>query len=245
MKTFPPRAAVLWTGGKDSVLALYEARLSGLPIVNLVTFIPDGADFLAHPLFMMEAQAKALNLPHRTLTISEPFQENYEKAIASIRVNYGVETLVTGDISQVDGFPNWIRERSRPSGMKVFTPLWEKDRKTILNRLLSLHFKVIFSGVRKPWLTEDWLGREITESSLEQLKALGRETGLDLCGEQGEYHTLVLDGPGFYKRIKINEYSKGIRDDLAYLKIDRWGLGDKPVSGKFGINERMKELDNL
>lgn len=227
MQTIPPRATVLWTGGKDSALALYEARLSGFTIVNLVTFIPEGADFLAHPLFIMEAQSQALNLPHRTIKISEPFQENYEKAIASIRIKYDVDTLVTGDISQVDGFPNWIRERSRPSGMKVFTPLWEKDRRTILNRLLSLRFKAIFSGVKKPWLTEDWLGREMTESSLEQLNALGRETGLDLCGEQGEYHTLVLDGPLFGRRIEIRGYSKEIRNDLAYMKIDHWVLGDK------------------
>jgi uncharacterized protein (TIGR00290 family) len=227
MQTISPRAAVLWTGGKDSALALYEARLSGFTIVNLVTFIPDGADFLAHPLLIMDAQSQALNLPHRTLTISEPFQENYEKAIASIKTKYEVDTLVTGDIAEVDGFPNWIRECSQPSGMKVFTPLWEKDRKTILNRLLSLRFQVIFSGVKKPWLTEDWLGREITDSSLEQLRVLGRETGLDLCGEQGEYHTLVLDGPIFNKRIEIREYSKGISNDLAYMKIDHWVLGDK------------------
>lgn len=240
MMTFSPRAAVLWTGGKDSALALYEARLAGFTIVNLVTFIPEGADFLAHPLFMMEAQSQALSLPHRTLTIAEPFRENYEKAIAFIKTEYELDTLVTGDISPVDGFPNWIQVCSRPSGMEVFTPLWEKDRGTILKRLLSLRFQVIFSGVKKPWLTEDWLGREMTESSLEQLKVLGRETGLDLCGEQGEYHTLVLDGPGFDKRIEINEHSSGIRDDLTYLKIDRWGLGDKPVLGKFGINERME-----
>jgi diphthine-ammonia ligase len=229
MKIIAPRAAVLWTGGKDSVLALYEARLAGFTIVNLVTFIPEGADFLAHPLFMMEAQSQALSLPHRTLTIAEPFRENYEKAIGSIKKEYELDTLVTGDISQVDGFPNWIQECSRPSGMEVFTPLWEKDRGTILKRLLSLRFQVIFSGVKKPWLTEDWLGREITESALEQLKAFGRETGLDLCGEQGEYHTLVLDGPGFVKRIEIKGYSKEIRNDLAYMKIDHWILGDKPV----------------
>ena len=227
MKKVPPRAAVLWTGGKDSALALYEARLSGFTIVDLVTFIPDGADFLAHPLFIMEAQAQALNLPHRTLTISEPFKENYEKAIASIKTDYDVDTLVTGDISQVDGLPNWIRECSQPSGMKVFTPLWEKDRKTILNRLLSLRFKVIFSGVKKPWLADDWLGRELTEFSLEQLNVLGKETGLDLCGEQGEYHTLVLDGPVFGKRIEIKGYSKEIRNELAYMKMDHWVLGDK------------------
>ncbi len=101
-----------------------------------------------------------------------------------------------GWISQLDS-------GTQPSlGDEGFYPSWEKDRGKILNRLLSLRFQVIFSGVKKPWLTEDWLGREITESSLEQLNVLGRETGLDLCGEQGEYHTLVLDGPLFGRRLK-------------------------------------------
>ncbi len=224
MKLRSPKTAVLWTGGKDSALAFYEARLSGCDILGLVTFIPEGADFLAHPLFIMEAQAQALNLPHRTIKISKPFAENYEKAITSLRTKFGVEVLVTGDISEVDGFPNWIRERSLPSGMKVLTPLWEKDRGEILDQLVSLHFKVIFSGIKKPWLTEDWLGLEITKASLGELKALGKKTGLDLCGEQGEYHTLVLDGPPFSKRVDINSYSKGIQDDLFYLKIEGWTL---------------------
>ena len=224
MKKLPPKAAVLWTGGKDSALALYEARLSGYEIVSLITFIPAGADFLAHPLFIMEAQAQALSLPHQTLTILEPFRENYEKAIASIKIKLGIDYLITGDISLVDGLPNWIRERSLPSGMKVLTPLWEKDRRSILERLISLHFEVVFSGVKSPWLNEDWLGRDISRSSLEQLNIVGKETGLDLCGEQGEYHTLVLDGPSFCKRIEIKGFSKGIQGDLAYLIIDRWAL---------------------
>lgn len=227
MKAVSSKASVLWTGGKDSALALYEARLSGYTIVNLVTFIPDKADFLAHPLPFMEAQAQALGLPHKAMTISEPFRENYEKAISSIKEKFEVDTLVTGDISQVDGYLNWIRECSTPSGVNVLTPLWELDRRTILNRLLSLRFQIVFSGVKKPWLTEDWLGREITYASIEQLNILGRENGLDLCGEQGEYHTLVLDGTPFLKRIEINAYSKGIKGDLMYMKIDHCVLRDK------------------
>jgi uncharacterized protein (TIGR00290 family) len=222
----PSKATVLWTGGKDSALALYEARLSGYEIVSLVTFIPDEADFLAHPLSIMEAQSQALNLPHRTILISEPFKENYENAISSIKEKFEVDTLVTGDISPVDGYPNWIRECSLPSRMKVFTPLWGQDRRTILNRLLFLRFQVIFSGVKKTWFTEDWLGREITNSSVEQLKVLGRETGLDLCGEQGEYHSLVLDGPPFLKRIEIKAFSKGVKDSMCYLKIEDWTIRD-------------------
>jgi diphthine-ammonia ligase len=224
MKTVSPKASVLWTGGKDSALALYEAVLSGYEIVNLVTFIPDGADFMAHPLFFMEVQAQALGLSHRTIAISEPFKEKYEKAITSIKREFEIDTLITGDISRVDGHPNWIRECSIPSRMKVLTPLWDLDRRAILNRLVSLGFQVIFSGVKSPWLTEDWLGREITKAAIEQLSNLEQETGLDLCGEQGEYHTLVLDGPPFKKRIEINTFSKGIKDNMIYMKIEDWTI---------------------
>jgi diphthine-ammonia ligase len=227
MRPTSPKATVLWTGGKDSVLALHEARWSGFEIINLVTFIPEGSDFLAHPLPFMEAQAQALNLPHRTITISEPFKENYEKAIFSIKKNYEIDTLVTGDISQVDHYPNWIRECSLPSGVKVFTPLWDLDRRSILNRLLFLRFRVIFSGVKRPWLGGEWLGRELTDSAIEQLHILGRKSGLDLCGEQGEYHTLVLDGPPFIKRIEIKAFSKGVKDSMWYLKIKEWNFRDK------------------
>ena len=220
------KATVLWTGGKDSALALYEAILSGYEIVNLLTFIPDGVDFLAHPLSFMEAQAQTLGLSHGMIAISEPFKEKYENAISSIKSEFEIDTLITGDISQVDDYPNWIRECSIPSRMKVLTPLWGLDRRAILNRLVSLGFQVIFSGVKSPWLTEDWLGREITKTVIEQLSSLEQETGLDLCGEQGEYHSLVLDGPPFKKRIEINAFSKGVKENMTYMKIEDWTIRD-------------------
>jgi len=221
------KATVLWTGGKDSALALYEAVLSGYEILNLVTFIPDGADFLAHPISFMEIQAQALGFPHRTIKVSEPFRESYEKAIYSIKEEYGIGILISGDISQVDGYPNWIRECSRPSGVEVLTPLWEQDRLGLLSRLLMHRFQVIFSGVKMPWFTEDWLGQEISGSSIEGLCTLGQEKGLDLCGEQGEYHTLVLDGPPFKKKIVINGFSKGVKDSMMYMDIQNVMLCSK------------------
>jgi diphthine-ammonia ligase len=193
----------------------------------LVTFFPDGADFLAHPLFFMEVQAQVLGLSHRTIAISEPFKERYEKAITSLKREFDIDTLITGDISQVDGHPNWIRECSIPSKMNVLTPLWGLDRRVNLSRLVSLGFQVIFSGVKSPWLTEDWLGREITKDAIEELYSREQETGLDLCGEQGEYHTLVLDGPPFKQRIEINHFSKRINNNMTYMKIEDWTLQDK------------------
>jgi diphthine-ammonia ligase len=220
-------AAALWTGGKDSALAFYKARLTGQNIRHLVTFIPEGADFLAHPIPLMQLQAEAMGLSHQALTITEPFREGYERAIQDLKKKDGIETLITGDISLVDGRPNWIRECSRPSGMEVLTPLWEQDRLELLKRLLAEGFQVIFSGVYQPWFTEDWLGVELSKDTLEGLCRLGREKGMDLCGEQGEYHTLVLDGPFFKKRIALDSFTKGLHGSLWFLEGLAVRLADK------------------
>src|SRR3989304_8470090 len=109
-------AAVLWTGGKDCSLALYEAKSLGHEVGSLVTFIPREPKFLAHPISFMKYQAEALKLPHYTMEINEPFKESYENAIHSLRERFGIDTLITGDISEVDGNPNWIRGCSKSSG---------------------------------------------------------------------------------------------------------------------------------
>ena len=227
MDKMSKNATVLWTGGKDSSLSLYEAKLLGYKIKSLVTFVPSEPEFLAHPLGFMEYQAEALELPHYTLEVKEPFKESYERAIHSLREKYGIGTLITGDIAEVDGNPNWIRECSEYSGMDVLTPLWGADRNELISRLISYKFKVIFSCVKKPWFTSDWLGMELNEDSLEQLRKIKIRTGLDICGEQGEYHTLVLDGPPFKKSISVSAYSKREKDSLMYIDIQKVALQEK------------------
>lgn len=221
MNKVAKNAAVLWTGGKDSSLALYQAQLQGYNIARLATFVPKEPEFFAHPLNFLKYQADALGIPHCTLTVNEPFKEGYEKAIDSLRRRHGIATLVTGDIAEVDGHPNWIRECSEYSGVEVLTPLWGWEILELLHRLLAYNFKVIFSCVKKPWFTDDWLGIELNANCVEQLCAMNAETGLDICGEQGEYHTLVLDGPPFRKSISISAYSKRAKDSLMYLDISK------------------------
>ena len=138
-----------------------------------------------------------------------------------------ISTLVTGDIAEVNGHPNWIRECSEYSGVKILTPLWGNDRHELIVKLLSYKFKVIFSCVKRPWFTMEWLGRELDKDSLEELLILNAETGLDVCGEQGEYHTLALDGPLFQKSIWIDKYSKKAKDSLMYVNIQKVSLRNK------------------
>lgn len=220
-------AGVLWTGGKDSSLALYEAKLLGYEIASLVTFVPDKPEFLAHPLNFMKYQADALGLPHHTIAVNEPFKASYERAIHSLREEHQTEVLISGDIAEVDGHPNWIKECSKNTGVDVLTPLWQWDRLEILHRLLLYRFRVLFSCVKKPWFTDEWLGMELNMHSLERLCKMNATTGLDICGEQGEYHTLVVDGPPFNKSIEIGGYCKRSKGPVMYIELQELSVKDK------------------
>ena len=213
------RAAMLWTGGKDCSLALYEARRDGYDVRCLVTFAPPEPKFLAHPPAFIKMQAQALTLPHHILSISEPFEKSYETALVKLRDEMGISTVITGDIAEVNGSPNWIRERSRPVGLQVHTPLWGRDRLALLQQQLAGGFKIIFSCVHTRWLAADWVGRELDDAAIAELRGVRERNGLDLCGEEGEYHTLVTDGPTFTHPIRIRSHSKRTREALAYLEI--------------------------
>jgi len=224
------RVAVSWTGGKDSSLALYEAEMSDDVIDCLVTFAPSQERFLAHPLRFMALQAQALSLPHHVFEIEEPFDLSYEKAISSLKEKRGISALVTGDIGEVAGHdPDWMVDRCARCDIDLIEPLWHWDRVGLLNRLLSLKFKVVFSCVKRPWFTDKWLGLDLSPSSVEHLIEISKRTRLDICGEQGEYHTIVLDGPQFRKSIRIGSYSKHVVGSIMYVALENLWLEDKDV----------------
>ncbi|MGD0549770.1 MAG: diphthine--ammonia ligase [Candidatus Bathyarchaeia archaeon] len=223
-----PNVAVSWTGGKDSSLALYEAGMSGCEVSCLVTFAPRQERFLAHPIAFMRLQAHALGLPHYVINVEKPFERGYENAISSLKEERGIDVLVTGDISEIAHHDsNWMADRGERCGVDVLRPLWHRDRLELLDKLLSLGFKMVFSCVKRPWFTEEWLGLGLSHSSLERLRELSERTGFDVCGEQGEYHTLVSDGPIFRKSVKIVSYSKHVEDSIMYISIENLQLVDK------------------
>jgi len=217
---------MLWTGGKDSSLALYEARQDGYDVRCLVTFAPEQKNFLAHPMEFLKMQAQALELPHHIFYVTEPFEAGYENHLRILR-DMGIGTVITGDIAEVGGAPNWIRERSRPVGMNVHTPLWGRDRNLLLQQLVAEKFKVFFSCIKTRWLTENWIGRELNDSSIADLQMVRQHTGLDLCGEEGEYHTLVADCPMFKRTINVHGYSGRTMDSLAYMEIHESRFSEK------------------
>ncbi|MNU63812.1 ATP-binding region [compost metagenome] len=211
------KAIVLWSGGKDCNLALQLAKQEGYNITALVTFCSESTEFRAHPKELMELQSKSLGIPHLFLKIREPFAENYELQLRKLKEQLEIEIVVSGDISEVHESPNWISERAKAVGLKTFLPLWHAEREDVMALLLKFNFEVILTMVKAPWLEKHFLGRRIDLDLLEEFRILGRQNGLDLCGEQGEYHTMVLDGPGYRTPIKLENYSLTQLDEMTHL----------------------------
>ena len=191
------KAAVLWTGGKDSALA-FHVSLNLYDIKRLVCFVPaDNRQFYAHPTQLMELQARKIGIPIAFMPISEPYKLSYRQQIKKLR-DSGIEALITGDISTVDGMPNWIEEVA--AGLvEVHKPLWELDRHAILDTLISNEFKVICSLAYKKHFQLTIAGRYLDDELISELK----QFPIDACGEQGEYHTWVLDAPFFKEPLQL------------------------------------------
>lgn len=211
------RVIVLWSGGKDAMQALCHAREAGHQVVALVTFAPPSPRFLAHPLSQVQRQAAALGLPHRLVTIEAPFDQGYELALAELKDEWRLDGVVTGDIDSVGGAPNWIRERCQPLGIAVHTPLWQLSREALLADLLARGIVAHLSCVDTRVLAPDWVGRVLDRATLAELQQLASSRGFDACGEQGEYHTMVTDGPGFAAPVILGHWLVARQDHLAYL----------------------------
>lgn len=211
------RVIVLWSGGKDAMQALCHARAAGHQVVALATFAPSAPSFLAHPLPLMRQQAEALGLPHLLVTIEAPFEQSYETALSRLQQEWHLDGVVTGDIDRVGGAPNWIRERCQPLGLAVHTPLWQQTREALLADMLARGIVAHISCVDTRVLAAEWVGRRLDETSLATLQQLAREQAFDACGEQGEYHTMVLDGPGFAHPLPLTNWQRAHQDHLAYL----------------------------
>uniref|UniRef100_A0A7S4KAS3 Diphthine--ammonia ligase n=1 Tax=Odontella aurita TaxID=265563 RepID=A0A7S4KAS3_9STRA len=220
-----------WTGGKDCNLALLRAwRDPSLRVSCLVVFRPEGSkskSFDAHPLNLMDAQSSSLGLPlHRVvLPSSKSYRDGYVDAIKWLRDEHGVSVICTGDMDLVGSMTtNWITDcAAAAGGVRAYHPLWEADRASCLNDLVRENFTVLFSCVKQPWFDESWCGRALDERAIEEMTTMSeapasledgvdavelhpkdpRRLPLDLGGEQGEYHTMCIDGPLYSRPIEL------------------------------------------
>ena len=212
------KAVVAWSGGKDSALALYETLRSGRYEVHaLLTTVNRDYDRISiHGVrrVLLEQQAKAMGIPLEKTFISKGASDaEYEKELLKAlkkQKDSGVSSVVFGDIFLED--VRKYRERIlATAGINGVFPLWKQDTQILARKFINLGFKAIITSVDSNVLGKDFAGREYDERFLSDLPE-----NVDLCGENGEFHSFVYDGPIFHERLSFVKGERVLRENRFY-----------------------------
>lgn len=188
-----------WSGGKDSALAYYRAIQEGCIPKRLWTmFEIDEVHSKSHalPKEIVQAQAEQLNVPLMIRSASwESYAGEFSDAMKTC-VDEGIPYGVFGDIDLEDHL-EWVQQSCAKVGMEAVHPLWLESRRKLLEEFINLGFEAYVIVVNTKMMPEKFLGRKFTIELMDELESLG----VDSCGESGEFHTVVVDGPIFKSRI--------------------------------------------
>lgn len=198
------RVAALWTGGKDCCLAMHAAQRDGHEIAMLVTFGPPEPRFIAHPTSFLARQAASIGLEWEYCPMPNGSKDEYRAHLSRLRDERGITGVVTGDLEEVHGCPNWIVECCEPLRMEVLRPLWKRPRRELWRDMLAAGYRVLISCVDRNRMDRAWVGREITVDSFAEFASYCDANSIDLCGENGEFHSLVLAAPMMREALAAN-----------------------------------------
>jgi len=217
------RLGVLFSGGKDSTLALHMAAQKE-EVACLITLISENKEsYMFHTpnIDVSALQAVALGLPRFAKTTKGEKEKelvDLEEAIAQAAKEYQIEGVVTGAVESVYQAER-VQRICNELGLWCFNPLWKHDQKALLQELLEKGFKVIISGVFAFPLDETWLGKQLDTNMIDKLVNLQGKYGLSPSGEGGEIETTVLDAPMFRKKIEILEAKNEFKGNSGTFKI--------------------------
>ncbi|KAF9922077.1 hypothetical protein FBU30_007829 [Linnemannia zychae] len=220
------RAAISFTGGKDCTLAMAMTKATH-DVVLLVTFGPKNfRSFKAHSLEIIKLQAKAMAVPHILVEIGEEGKthlECYREKIAEVKQQYNLDLLVTGDILNVcDNFMT----RATQGIIELSSPIWAIDRHKLLGTLFDHKFELLITCASIKKLGDDeslarkFVGSKLTPEFLAETLEPHQKT-VDLGGELGEFHTMVLTVPELYNGQRIEyEGRQVIEGEYMYMEFD-------------------------
>ena len=210
-----------WSGGKDSCLALYELRGGqSYDVTALLTTITQDYDRVSmHGVrrMLLERQAASLGLPLRQILISKgATNEEYERKMAEALSEYkaaGIESVVFGDLflEDVRAYRDQFLARHAMHGVY---PVWMRDTRAFVREFIALGFRAVIICVDSKVLDESFAGTLIDESFLSKLPA-----HVDPCGENGEFHTFVFDGPAFSEPVRLSVGEKIFRDGFWFCDL--------------------------
>ncbi|HTY81972.1 MAG TPA: diphthine--ammonia ligase [Dehalococcoidales bacterium] len=213
-----------WSGGKDCSLAVNRALAKGLDVCYLAnTITADGQHSCSHGMSaaVIRAQAQAMGIPIlQQPTTDKTYREKFVAMLQSFREK-GITGGVFGDID-FNAHKEWIDGVCAETGMTAHLPLWLEDQRSLMLEFIDAGFVAVVVSVKIGKLGPEILGRVIDRKFLD---SLGKD--ITPCGEAGEYHSLVIDGPFFKKRLVITQGEKVTRGDHHFLEINAVELKTK------------------
>jgi len=207
-----------FSGGKDSVLALYRATKVGRAIGLIVMLEEEGKRSRSHgmPPELIQAQANSIGLPLYTAAASWADYEIVFIDLLEKAKNQGAEVLVTGDLD-MPAHGCWHDEITKKVGLRLAMPLWEMNHREAVDEFIHLGFVTMIVTVNLSLgMTEEDLGRVLTPDYIKELEA----RNIDPCGEGGEFHTTVIDGPLFQYTITVRKCPIVRDGEYAFLPLE-------------------------
>ncbi len=215
MKDIPFVAS--WSGGKDSAMAYYRAMQSGgVPKRLWTMFEEDKERSKSHalPFAVVEAQAEKLGVPLMIRGASwSSYEEQFLDAMKTCK-EAGINHAVFGDIDLEDHL-SWVQKTCAKVAMEAVHPLWLEPRRSLLEEFVAAGFEAYIVVVNTKMMPAHFIGRKFTVELMDELDALG----IDSCGESGEFHTVVVDGPIFSERVPVVFSGQHEKDGYVFLDV--------------------------
>ncbi|MDR0520135.1 MAG: diphthine--ammonia ligase [Clostridiales Family XIII bacterium] len=211
--------AMSYSGGKDSAFALHRAVESGHTTTLLITTYNADQErswFHGIPSELLGRVSEALGIPIKTVVTrpSDDYGLDLEAALREEKSGRGIDACVFGDID-IEAHRKWCRERCANVDIEALFPLWNGDRRALTDELISLGFKAMITIVDTKALPAEFLGKTLTPEVVSAIEGCGA----DACGENGEYHTFVYDGPVFTKPVEFRVGERTHSGDYAILPV--------------------------
>jgi diphthine-ammonia ligase len=207
-----------WSGGKDSCFALMQAVQTGyVPKVLLNVLNEEGLISRSHgiPRAVLELQAIHAGIPLYTVSSSwKDYESNFTRALIELKDRYDLFYAVFGDID-LQAHREWEEKVCTKAGLTALLPLWKKDRKELVYQMLEAGITAIIVSCNET-MGEKFIGRQITIDLITELELLG----VDPCGENGEYHTLVTDCPLFDRPVKVLITQKLLHEKYWFAELE-------------------------
>ena len=212
------KAFCCWSGGKESALSLYRAKNEGIEITYLLNMLSEDGEYSrSHRIRKdcLRGQSEAIRIPIiQRKTSWENYEREFKSAVLELKEN-GLEAGVFGDVD-LQEHRDWVERVCKDLGVKPILPLSKEKREKIIKDFIEANFKAIVIVTQANLLGKEWLGKKIDEEFIDNLKSL---TNVDLCGEKGEYHTFVYDGPIFEKQVKFAVGKSVFKDEHWFLEV--------------------------